>query len=75
MFREIKKIVILLLFFTTFEIFSQVENLTVNHPVYSFLFQIENKGILENKTLADLPLSIAEIKEMLKIASYNKETL
>lgn len=59
----------------TVSVNAQIENLTIYHPVYDFLRQIENKGILEHKSLSDLPLSRQEIIEALDVANNNIDKL
>lgn len=69
------QIFILYWIFSTISIYSQIENMTIFHPVYEFLLQIENKGILKNKSLSDIPISRQEIIDNLKIALDNKSKL
>jgi hypothetical protein len=75
MYREIKKIIILFLLLFAIDINAQVENLTIRHPVYDFLLQLENKGLLQHESLSDIPISIGEIKEILTTAYENREDL
>ncbi|MCX7735122.1 MAG: hypothetical protein N2319_00275 [Candidatus Kapabacteria bacterium] len=73
-----KKIIISLIFFYTLSVnhlFSQVEHIVVQHPVYQFLEYAYTKGILENFSLSTLPLQRKEIQEALKVIRLNDSSL
>jgi hypothetical protein len=64
-------IIILLFICLQINIFAQVENVPVSNPVYSFLLQIETKGILERYSFSQLPLQKGTIISALKLAREN----
>jgi hypothetical protein len=62
---------LVIFFFSTFNSYSQIENIGIYHPVYKFLLRAETKGILEKQSLYDLPLQRNEIVSMLKTIRNN----
>ncbi len=65
------KVLILILALYSFDLYSQVEHITISNPVYSFLQKLENQNLLGRYNLNDLPLSKGRIIEMLKLAENN----
>ncbi len=55
-------------------LYSQVEHITIAHPVYNFLQKLENQNLLGKYNLNELPLSKSRIVEILKIAENNNKT-
>lgn len=66
---------LLLLFIMTSVAYTQVENVAVNNPVYSFLLRLESKGLLPHYTLSNLPLSKQKILDALSLARKNESLL
>lgn len=52
---------------------AQIEHINVNHPVYSFLQNLETKGLLEHFSLSVLPLQKKEIVEALNVVKIKYE--
>lgn len=70
-----KKILLILIVCTSFNLHAQVENIPVSNPVYQFLARFETKGVLEHKSLASLPLQKHEVVRCLELIAQNKESL
>lgn len=63
------------LVFLSLYVFSQVENVTITHPVYDFILRLENRGILTNFSSSDFPLSRGQITNALETALNSKNDL
>jgi len=72
---SLKIILTLILSFFAQITFTQVEHVHIKHPVYDFLLRAENKGYMENNSLASLPLQRKEIIEVLRGLDENKSKL
>jgi hypothetical protein len=70
----IKKIIIILLF-SSFSAFAQIEHIHINHPVYDFLLRAETKGLLKHFSLSQLPLQRKEITKALNEINNAKNDL
>ena len=55
--------------------YSQIENVSVSHPVYKFLSRYETMGLLEHKSLSSLPLQRMEVSECLSLIKAQRESL
>lgn len=66
---------LVLVFFGIRPLFSQVENVPADHPVYIFLKRMEVKGYLERYRDAILPLSRKEVGEFLVAAQSHSSKL
>ncbi len=69
----IKLLTVFLLFCVT--VFSQIENVNANDPVYDFLKSLNVKGVINNFNDITLPLSKKNIIEKLKEAKKNQNKL
>lgn len=63
---KIKTYIVILVVVNSGIVFSQVETVPANHPVYSFLKQMQVKGILKNYNDVILPLSKQQVINDLK---------
>jgi hypothetical protein len=70
-----KNIVLILLFFVSLNLHSQVEHVHVYHPVYDFLIRAEAKDLLPYFSTTQLPLQRKEIVVALKTLKKKKELL
>ena len=69
--KSFKIFFIIILFSGITNLYSQVESIYIYHPVYKFLFQLENYGLTGKYNLNDLPLKRNDIVNILKFARQN----
>jgi hypothetical protein len=56
-------------------LYSQVENLQISHPVYLFLERAEARGYLPKMSLNDLPLQKSQVIDALKMIQNNSKSM
>jgi len=66
---------VILFLFSNSNIFGQIENVAISHPVYKFLERFETKGLLKHKSLASLPLQKIEVMQSLELINKNQSEL
>ncbi|MGQ9644696.1 MAG: capsule assembly Wzi family protein, partial [Ignavibacterium sp.] len=70
------RLFILLLFFSSYlKLFAQIENIQIQHPVYSFLKEMNVKGMIDNIKEDDPVLSRFEVIDLLRKIKSNAQQL
>lgn len=69
------KIIYLVFIFISSNLYSQVENVSISHPVYSFLERYETIGYLEQLSLSSIPLQRSQIIESLEKINKQRKNL